>query len=285
MGLKTLVILAGFALREVLRKKVLVAGGILTGAFVLLFGIGLHFIKGQIHGTPFEQLVGVQFFSMGLYVTTFLIVVIAAFAGVSVVSGEIETGTAYGLLANPVSRSRILLGKYLGYALLLGLYDAVVLLAIWGVTVWQLGASVPGVVQVLPLLLLETLVMLALSFLGSVLFSSLANGITVFLLYGVALLGGLVEQVGALAGGFSETTVNVLMNVGIITSLILPVDALYRRSIYLISSETGAVGNILQNLGPFGSLSAPSVWMVVYAAGYILVCMAAATYLFSRKDI
>lgn len=285
MRLKALVILAGFALREALRKKVLVAGGVLTGAFVLLFGIGLHFIKGQIHGTPFEQLVGVQFFSMGLYAATFLIVVIAAFAGVSVVSGEIETGTAYGLLANPVSRSQILLGKYLGYALLLGVYDAVVLLAIWGVTAWQLGVSVPGVIEVLPLLLLETLVMLSLSFLGSVLFSSLANGITVFLLYGVALLGGLVEQVGAIVRGFSETTVAALINAGIITSLILPVDALYRRSIFLVSSKVGIAGNLLNNLGPFGSASVPSVWMVVYAVAYLCVCFAAATYLFSRKDI
>lgn len=150
---------------------------------------------------------------------------------------------------------------------------------------WQLGVVIPGVFEILPIMFLETLTMLALSFLGSVLFSSLANGITVFLLYGVALLGGMVEQVGALARGLSENTVTALINAGIITSLILPVDALYRRSIYLASSKTGAVPNILHNLGPFGSLSVPSVWMEVYAVVYLGVCLAAATFLFSRKDI
>lgn len=285
MGFKALAVMIKFALREVRRKKVLIAGGVLTGVFLLVFVLGLHFINGQIHGKGFEQIVGFQFFSLGLYAATFLIVVIAAFAGVSAVSGEIETGTAHGLLASPVPRSHILLGKFLGYALLLGVYDAVVLFSIWGATAWQLGVVIPGVFEILPLMFLETLTMLALSFLGSVLFSSLANGITVFLLYGVALLGGMVEQVGALARGLSENTITALINAGIITSLILPVDALYRRSIYLASSKTGAVPNILHNLGPFGSLSVPSVWMEVYAVVYLGACLAAATFLFSRKDI
>jgi ABC-type transport system involved in multi-copper enzyme maturation permease subunit len=285
MWIKTLTVMMKFALREVLRKKVLVAGGLLTGVFLFVFVLGLHFINEQIHGKGFEQIAGFQFFTLGLYAATFLIVVIAAFAGVSAVSGEIETGTAYGLLASPVPRSQILLGKFLGYAFLLVVYDTVVLLAIWGATAWQLGVAIPGVIEILPLLYLETLTMLALSFLGSVLFSSLTNGITIFLLYGVALLGGMVEQIGALARGFSTTTVTALINAGIITSLILPVDALYRRSIYLVSSKAGGITDILHNLGPFGSLSAPSVWMEVYAVIYLCACLAAATYLFSRKDI
>jgi len=274
--------MAGFALREVLRKKVLTVGAILTGVYLLLFGLGLHFVRGQIR--MLEQVVGMQFLSMGLYVATFLTAVIAAFAGVGAVSGEIESGTAFALLANPVSRTQILLGKFLGYALLLGFYATLFFLSLWGLTEWQFGISLPGALAALPLFLLQTWVMLGVSFLGSTLLSTLTNGIAIFLLYGIALVGGLVEQIGSMVSQFSNATMTTLINIGIVSSLLLPVDALYRRSVYILLSKTGTP-NIFQNLGPFGCSSVPSVWMVVYAVVYLLACLLFAVRFFKRGDI
>lgn len=279
---RVLIVMAGFALREVLRKKVLIIGAILTGVYLLLFGLGLHFMRGQVR--MFEQVVGMQFLSMGIYVASFLTAVIAAFAGVGAVSGEIESGTAFALLANPVSRTQILIGKFLGYAALLGIYAVTFFLSLWGLTRWQFGISLTGALAALPLFLLQTWVMLGVSFLGSTVFSTLANGICIFLIYGIAMVGGLVEQIGALVSRFGNATGTTLINIGIVTSLLLPVDALYRRAVYILLSKTGAP-NIFQELGPFGSSSVPSVWMVVYAAVYLLACLLFAVRFFNRRDI
>lgn len=289
--LREIGLVARFALREALRKKAFLAGGVLTGAYLLLFGLGLHFLKQSLPHHGLDRLAGVQLFSMALYLSTLLTVFLAAFTGVGAISGEIESGTAYALLAQPVSRARLLLGKFAGYALMLAVYAALFFLALWGLMAWQLGIVLPGVWEVFPLFLLQPLVMLALAFLGSTLFSTLANGILLFLLYGLALVGGMVEQIGAMfwqavhPTALGQAGTGALVNLGIVTSLILPVDALYRRAVYILLSSAGTVWDVLHSLGPFGGASVPSIWMVVYAGGYLLGCLALAAYLFGRRDV
>lgn len=286
--LKGILVLARFALLEVLRKKVVLVGMLLTCVYLLLFGLGLHYLGANI-GVVQRQLAGFGLFSMGFYLATFLTVLIAGFAGVGAISGEIESGTAYALLAEPVSRSQVLLGKYVGYGLMLCAYAAFFFFVLWGLMAWQFGVVLPGPWTVLPLFLLQPLIILALAFWGSTLMSTLANGITIFLLYGIVLVAGMIEQIG----GFLQMTgasaaahaASVMINIGIVSSLVLPVDALYRRAVFVLLSHTGNLLSSLQSLGPFGSVSVPSQAMVVYAWIYLVVCLLLAVRSFKRRDI
>jgi ABC-type transport system involved in multi-copper enzyme maturation permease subunit len=280
--------MARFALLEVLRKKVILAGMFLTCVYLLLFGLGLHYLGENISSVQ-RQLSGFGLFSMGFYLATFMTVLIAGFAGVGAISGEIESGTAYGLLAAPVSRSQVLLGKWLGYALMLCAYAAFFFFSLWGLMAWQFGVVLPGPWTVLPLFLLQPLIMLALAFWGSTAMSTLANGITIFLLYGIVLVAGMIEQIGAMfqmmnvpgAGGAAT----VMINIGIVSSLVLPVDALYRRAVFVLLSNTGNLLGSLQSLGPFGSISVPSQAMVIYAWVYLAGCLLLAVRSFKGRDI
>ena len=286
--LKGILVMARFALLEVLRKKVVLAGVLLTCVYLLLYGLGLHYLGADI-GPVERQLAGFGLFSMGFYLATFLTVLIAGFAGVGAISGEIESGTAYALLAEPVSRSQVLLGKFAGYGLMLCVYAAAFFFLLWGLMAWQFGVVLPGPWTVLPLVLLQPLIILALAFWGSTMFSTLANGITIFLLYGIVLVAGMIEQIG----GFLRMTgasaaahaAGVMINIGIVSSLILPVDALYRRAVFVLLSHTGSLLKSLQALGPFGSVSVPSQAMVVYAWVYLAVCLLLAVRSFKRRDI
>jgi ABC-type transport system involved in multi-copper enzyme maturation permease subunit len=286
--LKGILVLARFALLEVLRKKVVLVGMLLTCVYLLLFGLGLHYLGANI-GVVQRQLAGFGLFSMGFYLATFLTVLIAGFAGVGAISGEIESGTAYALLAEPVSRSQVLLGKYVGYGLMLCAYAAFFFFVLWGLMAWQFGVVLPGPWTVLPLFLLQPLIILALAFWGSTLMSTLANGITIFLLYGIVLVAGMIEQIG----GFLQMTgasaaahaASVMINIGIVSSLVLPVDALYRRAVFVLLSHTGNLLSSLQSLGPFGSVSVPSQAMVVYAWIYLVACLLLAVRSFKRRDI
>src|SRR4029079_2021195 len=58
----------------------------------------------------------------GLYVVHFLTVMLAIFASVDTIAGEITSHTIQTLVPKPVRRWQIVLGKWLGYAAMLILY-------------------------------------------------------------------------------------------------------------------------------------------------------------------
>ncbi len=122
---------------------------------------------------------------------------------------------------------------------------------------------------------LEGWILLALTLLGGTLFSTLTNGVIVFMLFGLAFLGGWTEQVGSLLE--NETAVKI----GIVSSLIMPTEALWRKAADLMQPTSVSV--LLA--GPFATASVPSAAMVAYAIIYGLAALAAAIYAFERRDL
>ena len=110
---------------------------------------------------------------------------------------------------------------------------------------------------------------------GSSAMPALATGGMVFGLYGLAFLGGWIEQIGALAR--NPTAVQI----GIVTSLIVPTEALWRRAAY--EMQTPLASSL--GMSPFGAFSVPSGWMVVYAVFYLVIVFAIAVSTFNRRDI
>jgi hypothetical protein len=75
--------------------------------------------------------------------------------------------------------------------------------------------------------------------------------------------------------------VQALIDLGIISSLILPGDALWRRATFVFQPPLiGSVG-----VSPFASSLVPSNAMVVYAALYVVLAILLAQILFSRRDL
>ena len=124
----------------------------------------------------------------GLYVVHSLAVMLAIFASVDTISGEIASHTIQALVTKPVRRWQVLLGKWLGYAAMLVVY----LLLLGGGIILATSLLVryvpPNPLQGLLLLILEALVLLSLSLLGGTRLSTLTNGVALFMLYGVAFM-------------------------------------------------------------------------------------------------
>ncbi len=93
----------------------------------------------------------------------------------------------------------------------------------------------------------------------------------------VGVVGGMLEQFGYLAKS------QVLVNIGIVSSLIMPVDSVYRKIVYTLSSVQGPMMALY--MGPFGSGAEPSAWMLFYTGLYILGFLLLALRIFSRRDI
>ncbi|AOQ23629.1 hypothetical protein MTAT_12110 [Moorella thermoacetica] len=289
-------LMALFTFREAWRKKVAFIAGALTLAFLILYGTGLHFITRDMVNTAnpaatadsyYAMMQAVTLFVLGIYLASFLAAGLAVLAAVGSVAGEIENGTLYTLAVRPLSRRDLLLGKFLGLAAMLVLYAAIFFLALAGLVYWQTGLVIPGLGPALGLFILEPLVLLAVTMLGTTRLSTLGNGVLAFALYALAVVGGMMEQIGALI----ENTATVYT--GVITSLILPADAVYRRLVATVVDRLPAGNgqdiprliNPQSMLGPFGSQSTPSDWMLLYTLVYIVILLAAAVYVFNRRDV
>ncbi|KYH32472.1 ABC transporter permease [Neomoorella mulderi] len=289
-------LMALFTFREAWRKKVALIAGALTLAFLILYGTGLHFITRDMVNTAnptataasyYAMMQAVTLFVLGIYLASFLAAGLAVLAAVGSVAGEIENGTLYTLAVRPLSRRDLLLGKFLGLAAMLVTYAALFFLALAGLVYWQTGLVIPGLVPALGLFILEPLVLLAVTMLGTTRLSTLGNGVLAFALYALAVVGGMIEQIGALV----ESTAAIYT--GVVTSLILPADAVYRRLVATVVDRLPAGNgqdiprfiNPQSMLGPFGSQSTPSNWMLVYTLVYIGILLAAAVYIFNRRDV
>jgi len=122
---------------------------------------------------------------------------------------------------------------------------------------------------------LESILLLNVALLCGTSFSTLATGVTVLGLHGVAFLGGWIEQIGAVT--HSQGAVNV----GIVASILMPSESLWRRAAFEMQSPLMGV----VNLSPFGTTSAPSTMMVVYAVVYLLVALVLALRNFRLRDL
>ncbi|OAT79950.1 ABC transporter permease subunit [Desulfotomaculum copahuensis] len=266
--------------REMLHRRVLAVTLLMVVAFLVLYGLAVRQLA--LHSGDLDPLaksiVIPQIFSAGLYFGSFIVSFLAVFSALGAVSGEVENGTVYGLVATPVRRAEILLGKFLGYALALVVYAALFFLAIGAIVRGYTSLAPGGQGGALALFCLQPLVLLAVTVLGSTLLPTLANGILMFMLYAVAMVGGMLEQIGWLLH------VQSLQQIGIISSLIMPVDALYRKIVYILLTPTATPLQALTQMGPFGAQVEPSVWMLVYTIAYLLVAVALAVRNFNRRD-
>ena len=275
--------IAHLTLHEVKGRKVALAALVLGLAFLLVFGIGFYFVYQDIKASSpnlvparLRQDVGMSFFVMaGLYAVNFLLVMMAVLMPVDTLAGDIRSGTIQTLVSKPVARAAIVLGKWLAFWVVLVLYLLLmaggVLLIVWLIS----GFSVTNIASGLALMLLEGTLLMTLTILGGTRLSTLANGVVVFGLYGLAFIGGWLEQLGAVLG--NATT----QNIGIIASLVVPSESLWQLAAHLM--QPPLIREVA--ITPFSVVSVPSVAHVVWAGLYILAALLLALRLFNQRDL
>lgn len=88
--------------------------------------------------------------------------------------------------------------------------------------------------------------------------------------YGLAFMGGWLRQMS----GFTQSS--PLVTVGMVTSLIVPSEALWRRAEFYMQTPLA----ISLPFSPFANVSIPSRTMIFYAAFYLFAAFAIALYRF-----
>ncbi len=289
--MKSIWTLARMTFREAIRRRIVLTGLVLGVCFLVIYSIGFHYIIGSVRvagraiqqeGIPQETAVRVAqtegastLLLAGLYATAFLSIAMAALLAADTLAGEISSGTIQTIVTKPIRRRDVVFGKWIGFALLLGLYFLLLgggtVLSVW----IQIGYAPDNLVVGLLLIYFEALLIMTIAMACSSAMSALATGGTVFGLYGLAFIGGWIEQFGAIIQNATA------VKVGIIASLIIPSEALWRRAAYEMQTPlSSALG-----MSPFGTVSVPSVLMILYAAAYLLVALWIAVRIFQKRDM
>jgi ABC-type transport system involved in multi-copper enzyme maturation permease subunit len=270
---------------EAVRRRILLAAFLLGLAFLALYGAGFFVMRNEWRSSAaglMSDLFRKEFYNFmtiaGLYAVNFLGVVMAALISADTLAGEIASGTIQALAAKPVRRAEIVLGKWLGFAGLLGLYLLLMAGGVMAVAYGLTGYYVPNALSGIGLIYLEALLVMTVTLACSSRFSTLATGGIVFGLYGIGFIGGWVEQFGSFVQ--NQTAVDV----GIVSSLIIPSEALWRRAAFEMTPPLGQMLGFTSG-GPFITISVPSPLMIAYAGLYLVVAVALAARHFSRRDL
>ncbi|WP_135229807.1 ABC transporter permease [Deinococcus fonticola] len=284
-------LIAELSLREALRKKLVAVLLVLTALFIGFYLFGIYKMEVRLDARAAEaglersptgsSNLPVMFATMfGMYLVYFLGALMAVLSTVSSVSGDIESGVMQSVIARPVSRAALVLGRWLGFAAVNVGYVALLSVTLLGGVYAITGYTPPDALPAVLLVLLAVLLLTALTVLGSTLFTTLANGIGVFVLYGLGFTGGILTAIGSLSDTPTLTTLGKLANA------VMPTNALWLGASYHLQPEImRQVGEISRGTNPFFATEPIAAWLIAWAAGLTFLAVLAGMWRFSGRDL
>ena len=275
-------------LRECLRRRVLVVVALLTVAFLALYAVATHFAFSTINtprvqqGTAFvdaKALAGATLLGLAMFATLFLGAVLAVFLTFNVIRGDAEQGLLQPIVVRPIGRTVFVAARFGAACGLCTAYTAFVYGACVAITGlegswWPDSIVVPGLA-----LAAGVCVIAAISLLGSVYMSTIANGIAVLMIYGAGLVSGLIGQIGYALP--SER----LQQIGRDASWALPFDALYQAGLHSLTADTSGITGVIVHLGPLGGAQGASPLLAAWALAYLAAVLAATAVGLTRRDL
>jgi ABC-type transport system involved in multi-copper enzyme maturation permease subunit len=276
---------AGLTLREAARRRVLRALGGLTVVLLGLSAWGFAKIASvEVDGAGLTsgeaRLVASQVLNLVMFGYSLVAALGTAFLAGPTLAGELESGAALAVLARPVRRSTVLLGKWLGLVVFGGGFVVLAGLAQFGVVRATVGYWPPDPAAGLALLAFQTTVLLTLGLLLSTVISPMASGIVAVGLFGATWVAGVVGGVGDAIGN------DAVSRVGTVSRMLLPTDGLWRGAMHALQDPTALV-TLGQGGEAFPFLSTTSLsgvylgWVVVW----VLLVGGLAAVSFARRDV
>lgn len=273
-------------LREAARRRLLLALTALTVVVALGTGWGFHKIAELTcsAGCHTERpLVVATLLIMLIFMFSFVIAMAAAFVAAPSIATEAESGVLLSLIPRPIRRSDIVLGKWLGLALVVGTYTAICLGLEFVIVQVATGFAVPHPIPAIAYVVAEGLVVLTVSLALSTRVPAMAAGIVVLGLFGVVWVGGVAGAIGAMLHN------GAVAEVGTITSLILPTDGLWRGAMYnlepvaLIAVSHVAGRDTASN--PFLATALPALGYQIWVVLWWIAVLALGVASFARRDL
>jgi ABC-type transport system involved in multi-copper enzyme maturation permease subunit len=269
--------MALLTVREATRRRLLLAVAILVVAVAALTAWGFDRLVAQAAASRIPdaqvKVIVSQLLILLMFMFSFVLGMTAVFITSPAISGEIESGVLQAVVARPVRRWQILLGKWLGLIAVMVAY-AVVGSGLELAVVRAVADYVPPrPLEFFAFLCGEAIVGVTLAMLLSTRFTPMTAGAVAVVLFGLAWIGGIVGSVGA---ALENAT---LTNVGTISRLLLPTDGLWRGAVFsleptaVLLAAARAPSGVTAN--PFFVSAPPTnaylVWVFCWLAAMLLL--------------
>ncbi|GGJ75344.1 ABC transporter permease [Deinococcus aquiradiocola] len=293
--MRNVLLIAELSLREALRKRLVLILLVLTALFVGFYLYGILRLQHALDDRAISAGLDVRpeggrrgltgasvAFSaiFGMYLVYFLGSLMSVLSTVGAVSGDIESGVMQSVVSRPVSRGQLVVGRWLGFSIVNVAYVALLSAALLvGVRVIT-GFTSPQPFAAVALVLVAVLLLTSLTVLGSTVFSTLSNGIGVFVLYGLGFTGGILSTIGQ----FAATP--VLVTLGNLANTLMPSNALWLGASYHLQPDyVLRLNELARGANPFISTTPISAGTVVWALAYALLALVLAVLAFRRRDL
>jgi len=278
--------IAAHALREAVRRRVLLVVALLTAAFLGLYALAAFEAFASLERTsggfiPIDEraLAGGTLLGLAMFVALFLGVVLAIFLTLGAVRGDAERGLLQPLVVRPVGRTTLLIGRLLAASAVCAPYVVIVFLVATLIT--QAAGDFTPASLVVPAagLALGVITVVAISLLGSTLLGTTANGIAIFMVFATGLAAGLLGQIG------DALAVDSLTTASSIVSWIVPFEALYQNGLHALTADIDGAAGVIVQLGPFGGASNIGAAIWPWAVAWSAAVLALAALAFRRRDL
>ncbi|GIF62384.1 ABC transporter involved in multi-copper enzyme maturation permease [Asanoa ishikariensis] len=274
--------MAALTLREAARRKVLRALAVMTFVLLGLSAWGFYRLDAEFGGLTSGEarLAASIVLNLVMFGLSLIAALGTAFLAGPTLAGEIESGAALAMLARPVRRGSVLVGKWLGLAVFGSGFVAVAGLAQFLIVWITMDYWPPAPATGLALLAAQTTALLTLGLLLSAVISPMASGIVSVGLFGATWIAGVVGGVGHALDNES------VERIGAVSRVLLPTDGLWRGAMNAFQDPA-----ILMNLGPgmqghpFMSDSSLTWTYLAWTAVWVALVLGLAGLAFRRRDL
>jgi ABC-type transport system involved in multi-copper enzyme maturation permease subunit len=224
--------MARLSLLEALRRRLLWA---LVGLTLLLVIVTAWAFQRLLEASPLptaETTLAVsQLLVLVAFMFSFVLAMTAVFIGSPAIAGDVESGEALAILSRPIRRADVVLGRWVGFGIVVVAYAVLAGLGEIGAVALTTGYLPPQPFLAAGYVALEGLVLLTLAVLLSTRLGVITGGAIAVVLYGINWVMGVVGAAGAILGN------DAIRTAGTISRVVMPTDIAWRRSAARASSS------------------------------------------------
>jgi ABC-type transport system involved in multi-copper enzyme maturation permease subunit len=280
--LATALTMAQLTIREAARRRVVAALAAMTVLLLALSAWGFSRIDAEFGGltTGEARLVSSNVLNLVMFGLSLIAALGTAFLAGPTMAGEMESGQALAILARPVRRSAVLVGKWLGLVAFGTGFVVVAGLAQFAIVRATVGYWPPDPAVGLALLAAQTTALLTLGLLLATVISPLASGIVAVGLFGATWIAGVVGGVGQALDN------DGVAQVGTVSRMLLPTDGLWRGAMHAFQ-DPGALAQMGPGSEAFPFLSEAPLTpaYVAWALLWTAVVLGLAAMALQRRDL
>jgi ABC-type transport system involved in multi-copper enzyme maturation permease subunit len=284
-------IIARLTLLEALRRRLLWALAGLTFAVVVLTGWAFALLTASARERavpPLELVVAVsQLLILVAFMFSFVLAMTAAFLGAPAIAADLESGVLQAIVARPIRRVEIMVGKWLGlvaivlaYAIVAGLLEVAAVAAVS-------GYLPPDPLSATLFLGGQAIVLLTIAMLLSTRLPTIAGGAVAVVLFGVSWISGVMGSIAGVLG------LDALARTVEASRFIVPLDGLWKGAVYaleppafiLLATSAGERAARVAANNPFYAAAPPAPVFLLYVGAWLAVVLGLAAWSFARREI